>query len=343
MALAQFRNWIDGRYCEAASGQWLESFDPSRGEVWALVPGGGSEDIDRAVAGREARVPARRRVAQPQRVAARAPAAPRRRPAARAQGRAGAHREPRQRQGGARDRAASSTPSSRCSTTGPAPRTRSRGETVELGRARASTSRCPSRSAWSARSCPGTRRSRCSLRRSARSSRRATASVVKPAEQAACSSLAFARLFDEAGFPPGVVNVVSGCGEIAGDALVRHPDVRQDHLHRRDPAPRARITARSADTLKRLAFELGGKSPNIVFADVGSRRRRARRGRRGVHRRRGPDLRRGLAAADPAHAIYDAPDRADRGASRSEHPPRATRSIPRPRWARSRFASSSRR
>jgi aldehyde dehydrogenase (NAD+) len=90
--------------------------------------------------------------------------------------------------------------------------------------------------------------------------------VVKPAEQAACSSLAFARLFEEAGFPPGVVNVVAGVGERAGDALVRHPDVGKITFTGETATART-ITARSADTLKRLAFELGGKSPNIVFAD----------------------------------------------------------------------------
>ena len=91
--------------------------------------------------------------------------------------------------------------------------------------------------------------------------------VVKPAEQAAASTLAIAELFDAAGIPPGVVNVVSGTGENAGDALVRHPEVRKIALTGSADTART-ITARSAPGLKQLSFELGGKSPNIVFADA---------------------------------------------------------------------------
>jgi acyl-CoA reductase-like NAD-dependent aldehyde dehydrogenase len=91
--------------------------------------------------------------------------------------------------------------------------------------------------------------------------------VLKPAEQAAVSILAIAPLFDAAGFPPGVVNVVSGTGEVAGDALVRHPEVRKIALTGSTETARV-ITERSAPGLKQLSFELGGKSPNIVFADA---------------------------------------------------------------------------
>src|SRR5262245_64812133 len=45
----RYRNWIDGKACEAANGGWLESVDPARGEVWALVPDGRAADVDRAV------------------------------------------------------------------------------------------------------------------------------------------------------------------------------------------------------------------------------------------------------------------------------------------------------
>jgi len=91
--------------------------------------------------------------------------------------------------------------------------------------------------------------------------------VLKPAEQAAASILTVAALFDAAGFPPGVVNAVSGLGEVVGDALVRHPDVRKIAFTGSTETGR-RITERSAPGLKQLAFELGGKSPNIVFADA---------------------------------------------------------------------------
>ena len=91
--------------------------------------------------------------------------------------------------------------------------------------------------------------------------------VLKPAEQAAASILTIAELFDAAGFPPGVVNVVSGLGEVAGDALVRHPEVRKIAFTGSTETGR-RISERAAPGLTQLAFELGGKSPNIVFADA---------------------------------------------------------------------------
>jgi aldehyde dehydrogenase (NAD+) len=91
--------------------------------------------------------------------------------------------------------------------------------------------------------------------------------VVKPAETASCSVLAVAQLFAKAGFPPGVVNVVAGLGTTAGDALAGHPDVGKITLTGSTATARA-ITRRSADAIKPLSFELGGKSANIVFADA---------------------------------------------------------------------------
>ncbi|MCH2171307.1 aldehyde dehydrogenase family protein [Myxococcota bacterium] len=91
--------------------------------------------------------------------------------------------------------------------------------------------------------------------------------VVKPAEQAACSILTAAKLFERAGFPAGVVNVVCGTGASAGDALVQHRDVQKITFTGSTDTAR-RITESSAQTLKPLAFELGGKSANIVFADA---------------------------------------------------------------------------
>jgi acyl-CoA reductase-like NAD-dependent aldehyde dehydrogenase len=91
--------------------------------------------------------------------------------------------------------------------------------------------------------------------------------VVKAAEQAACSVLAWAAHVARAGIPPGVVNVVAGLGEVAGDALVRHPGV--DRLTFTGSTETARvINARGADRIRPLHFELGGKSANIVFADA---------------------------------------------------------------------------
>lgn len=91
--------------------------------------------------------------------------------------------------------------------------------------------------------------------------------VLKPAEQTPLSALRLGELAMEAGFPAGVINIVNGMGETAGDALVKHPDV--DKIAFTGEYKTAQIIMRNAaDTLKRLSFELGGKSPNVVFADA---------------------------------------------------------------------------
>jgi aldehyde dehydrogenase (NAD+) len=90
---------------------------------------------------------------------------------------------------------------------------------------------------------------------------------MKPAEQTPLSCLRLAELAQEAGFPDGVINVVPGYGPTAGAALVKHPDV--DKIAFTGEYKTAQIImADAAQTLKRLTFELGGKSPNIVFADA---------------------------------------------------------------------------
>ncbi|MGC0364629.1 acyl-CoA reductase-like NAD-dependent aldehyde dehydrogenase [Rhodococcus sp. 27YEA15] len=91
--------------------------------------------------------------------------------------------------------------------------------------------------------------------------------VVKPPEDAPLSILHLVRLIVEAGIPAGVVNVVPGLGEIAGDALVAHPDVDKISF---TGSPRVGkiIAKRAADTFKRTTLELGGKSPQIILADA---------------------------------------------------------------------------
>lgn len=91
--------------------------------------------------------------------------------------------------------------------------------------------------------------------------------VVKPSEFTSTSTLAFAELFEEAGFPPGVVNVVCGTGQGVGAFLVSHPDVKKIAFTGSDATGRA-INRTAAADLKHVTLELGGKSPNIVFADA---------------------------------------------------------------------------
>ncbi|MFM1800769.1 MAG: hypothetical protein RJA81_121 [Planctomycetota bacterium] len=91
--------------------------------------------------------------------------------------------------------------------------------------------------------------------------------VLKPAEQTPLTALKMGELALEAGYPEGVINIVTGFGETAGDALVKHKGV--DKIAFTGEGRTAEIImANAAPTLKRLTFELGGKSPNIVFADA---------------------------------------------------------------------------
>jgi betaine-aldehyde dehydrogenase len=91
--------------------------------------------------------------------------------------------------------------------------------------------------------------------------------ILKPAEQTPLTALEFANWFEEAGLPPGVVNIINGFGETAGAALVAHPGV--DKVAFTGSAAVGKIIVKSAaDTLKRVTLELGGKSPNIFFAEA---------------------------------------------------------------------------
>ncbi len=91
--------------------------------------------------------------------------------------------------------------------------------------------------------------------------------VMKPAEQTPLSCLRMARLAQKVGIPDGVINVVPGFGPTAGSALVRHPQVDKIAFTGEYLTAKT-IMTEAADSLKRLTFELGGKSPNIIFADA---------------------------------------------------------------------------
>jgi (Z)-2-((N-methylformamido)methylene)-5-hydroxybutyrolactone dehydrogenase len=91
--------------------------------------------------------------------------------------------------------------------------------------------------------------------------------VVKPSEYTSASTLEFAELSATAGFPPGVVNVVTGFGSEAGAALVAHPGIAKIAFTGSELGG-VRINEAAARDLKPVALELGGKSPNIVFADA---------------------------------------------------------------------------
>ncbi len=91
--------------------------------------------------------------------------------------------------------------------------------------------------------------------------------ILKPAEQTPLTALRIGELATEAGFPAGVINIINGFGETAGAAMVAHPGI--DKIAFTGHVDTAKIIQKvAAETLKRTTFELGGKSPNVVFADA---------------------------------------------------------------------------
>jgi aldehyde dehydrogenase (NAD+) len=91
--------------------------------------------------------------------------------------------------------------------------------------------------------------------------------VAKPSEQTPASALEFAKLVEEAGFPPGVFNVVTGSGNLPGKALVSHPGVDKIAFTG-STMTGINVVKAAAENLARVTLELGGKSPNIVFEDA---------------------------------------------------------------------------
>lgn len=91
--------------------------------------------------------------------------------------------------------------------------------------------------------------------------------VIKPSEHASASTLAFVELFEKAGFPPGVVNTLTGFPDQVGAPLAQHPDVAKIAFTGGE-AGGAAVYRAAAASFKHVSLELGGKSPNIIFADA---------------------------------------------------------------------------
>jgi betaine-aldehyde dehydrogenase len=91
--------------------------------------------------------------------------------------------------------------------------------------------------------------------------------VLKPAEQTPLSVLEMATWFEEVGLPPGVVNIITGFGESAGAPIVSHPDINKIAFTGSGSVGKMILKA-AAENVKRVTLELGGKSPNIFFADA---------------------------------------------------------------------------
>jgi acyl-CoA reductase-like NAD-dependent aldehyde dehydrogenase len=92
--------------------------------------------------------------------------------------------------------------------------------------------------------------------------------VFKPAEETPLSALRLGELMIEAGFPPGVVNIVTGPGLPTGSAITSHSDIDKVSFTGSTEVGRKIMAASAASNLKRVSLELGGKSPNVIFADA---------------------------------------------------------------------------
>lgn len=92
--------------------------------------------------------------------------------------------------------------------------------------------------------------------------------VLKTAEQTPLSALLLTRFIKEAGFPPGVINIISGRGPVAGAAMASHMDIDKLAFTGSTAVGRLIMKAAADSNLKKTTLELGGKSPNIVFNDA---------------------------------------------------------------------------
>ena len=260
-----YQHFIDGAYVDPAGGEWFDSHDPYRGEVWARIPRGSAEDVDRAVA-------AAKRAMTTGPWANMTPSARAR--CLRKLGDLVALSAERLAEIEVRDNGKLISemlgqlryhPEWWYYFAGLADKVEGTVPPIDKPDIFAFTTHEPvgvvgALTAWNspllfiAWKCAPALAAGCSV-------------VVKPSEFTSASSLEFAALTREAGLPDGVFNVVAGFGPEAGAALVEHKDVAKITFTGSD-ATGARIYAAAAKGLKRVSLELGGKSPNIVFADA---------------------------------------------------------------------------
>ncbi len=161
--------------------------------------------------------------------------------------------------------------------------------------------------------------------------------VLKPSELSPLSALLFAEVMHDAGTPPGVFNLVNGSGPAVGAALAEHPDVDMISITGSTRAG-VLVAQAAAPTVKRVAQELGGKSPNLILPDAELAR--------AVPRRRGgrlPQRRPILQRADAHDRASRAPRKRSNGSRSKRHPASswAIRVRSRPRTARWQTARSS--
>jgi (Z)-2-((N-methylformamido)methylene)-5-hydroxybutyrolactone dehydrogenase len=260
-----YQHFIDGEYVDPASGRWFDTIDPYRGEAWARIPQGDAVDVDRAVVAAERAMregpwskltPTQRGklmvrlaelVEQNAERLAEIEVRDNGKLMAEMRGQLNYHGEWWRYFGGLADKVEGRVmPIDK-----PDMFAFSRKEPLGVVGAITAWNSPLMFVAWK---CAPALAAGCTV-------------VVKPSEFTSASTLEYAALVREAGFPPGVFNVVAGYGHEVGSALVDHPGVAKITFTGSDTTG-ARIYAQAAKTLKRVTLELGGKSPNIVFDDA---------------------------------------------------------------------------
>jgi betaine-aldehyde dehydrogenase len=262
--MQSYRNYIDGRFVDAGSGKTYDVIDPATREVIAKVPQSDSEDIDRAVAAaRRAfdedgwpQMPARDRGRILFRIAEHI-----RQNAARL-----AELETLNNGKPIAEAEGDISDAAYCFEYYGGLATKIHGEVLTVpDNAMAMTLREPVGVAGLI--VPWNYPMMMAVQKVAPAIAAGCTSILKPARPTPLSMLELAKCFNEVGLPPGVVNVLSGPGGRIGSAMVKHPGVDKISFTGSGEVGR-QIMREGAETLKRVSLELGGKSPNIFFADA---------------------------------------------------------------------------
>ena len=306
------RLYIGGEWVEPAGRPRLEVVNSATEEVDRADPAGTPADVDRAVAAARAAFPAWSQTSREERggCCARSPTGSRSAPT----------RSPRRSRPGARHaaQALAADPGRACRSRRSASLPSCVEEFAWRGARSATRSSCASRSACVGAITPWNYPLNQIAAKVAPALAAGCTVVLKPSEVAPLNAFMLAEVIDEPpGCPAGVFNLVTGTGPVVGEAIAAPPRRRHGLLHRLDPGRAGGSPSWRRATVKPVALELGGKSPNVILDDA-DLARGGRRRRRQVLPQLGPDLQRPDPDARPARAA-----RRGRGAS----PPRRGRGL----------------
>ena len=249
-----------------ASGEWFESINPYTAQPWALIPRGGRADVDRRGRGGEEGL-LQQGVAGTDCQRARCAAATACGSARRGGGQARRARNHRQRQACSQKCARSCTTRRNGFTTSRDWPTRSKAGFLPTDKPGFFNFTREEPLGVVAAITPWNSPLLLAAWKLAPALAAGNTVVLKPSEHSSVSALVFGELFEKAGFPPGVVNIITGFGNEVGEPLITHRDVAKVAFTGGDKTGQA-VYEQAARSIKRVTLELGGKSANIVFDDA---------------------------------------------------------------------------